>query len=227
MSNNAAQPITFFQPNSNAQELLGVYEKFTQIADELSAIPRYTTGSDRLGGAARTSSGLAMLMNNASKVLQMVAANIDRDCITPLLQQLYDLVMLTDETGMFRGDEAIRVRGVDVAVQRETNRQRQLEFMQATGNPFDMDIIGRKGRAALLRSVSDTLGLDGDTIVPTQDELDEQEKQRQILAQQQAAMGAVPPGMPQGGPQKGISPQPKLANSDPSVEDASAMRGMV
>ena len=38
-ANNGQQPITFFQPNSNAQELLGVYEKFTQIADELSAIP--------------------------------------------------------------------------------------------------------------------------------------------------------------------------------------------
>lgn len=229
MSNSGQQPITFFQPNSNAQELLVVYEKFTQIADELSAIPRYTTGSDRLGGAARTSSGLAMLMNNASKVLQMVAANVDRDCITPLLQQLYDMVMLTDETGMFRGDESIRVRGVDVAVQRETNRQRQIEFMQATANPFDIDIIGRKGRASLLRSVSETLGLDGEEIVPTEDELVEQEKQRQIMAQQQAMMGAPPgaPGAIPSQPPKGVSPQPAPENTDPGVQDGKSMRGMV
>lgn len=210
--NPSQRPVDFFQPNSNSQELLGVYEKFTQIADELSAIPRYATGSDRLGGAARTSSGLAMLMGNASKVLQMVAANVDRDCISPLLQQLYDMVMLTDSTGMFRGDESIRVRGVDVAVQRETNRQRQLEFLQVTANPFDSQILGVRGRAALLRSVSTTLGLDGQSIVPTEDELEEMQRQ-------QAA--APPPDQP---PNGGDNP-PALANTDPGIQEAKAMRG--
>ena len=41
---NAEKPIDFFQPNSNAQELLGVYQKFTEMADDLSAIPRYLVG---------------------------------------------------------------------------------------------------------------------------------------------------------------------------------------
>ena len=52
-SNNTTPPIDFFQPNSHAQELLGVYKEFTQIADDLSAIPRYITGSDRTGGAGQ------------------------------------------------------------------------------------------------------------------------------------------------------------------------------
>ena len=39
LGNNATAAGRFFQPNSNAQELLGVYEKFTQIADELSCHP--------------------------------------------------------------------------------------------------------------------------------------------------------------------------------------------
>ena len=95
-ANNGQQPIFFFQPQSNAQELLVVYEKFTQIADELSAIPRYVTGSERTGGAGRTASGLAMLMGNAAKILQTVAANIDGDIIEPAVSELYDIVMLTD-----------------------------------------------------------------------------------------------------------------------------------
>jgi len=187
-ANNGQQPITFFQPNSNAQELLGVYEKFTQIADELSAIPRYITGSERLGGAGRTASGLAMLMGNAAKILQTVAANIDGDIVEPSVTELYDMVMLTDQTGMLRGDESITVLGVNVAMQRETQRQRQLEFLQITANPMDMQIMGIKGRANVLRPVADGIGLDGETIVPPEEE---------IKAQQDAAAGGGgPPGAP-------------------------------
>ena len=110
MGNNGQPPIRFFQPNSNAQELLGVYEKFTQIADELSAIPRYITGSERLGGAGRTASGLAMLMGNAAKILQTVAANIDNDVIEPVISELYDMVMLTDRPACSRRRDHRRAR---------------------------------------------------------------------------------------------------------------------
>lgn len=212
MANHASQrePVSFFQPNSNASELLGIYEKFTQIADELSAIPRYVTGSERLGGAGRTASGLAMLMGNASKLLQTVASNIDRDVIQPLLQGLYDLVMLTDSSGLFRGDEAIRVRGVDVAVQRETNRQRQIEFLTATQNPVDIQLLGPKGRAKILRAVASDLGMPGEEILPSDEEIDAQLKQA-------AAAQALPP--PGAKPEKPDSPALGVA-------DGKAMRGM-
>jgi hypothetical protein len=193
-ANNGQQPISFFQPNSNAQELLGVYEKFTQIADELSAIPRYITGSERLGGAGRTASGLAMLMGNAAKILQTVAANIDNDVIEPAVSELYDLVMLTDTTGLLRGDESISVLGVNVAMQRETQRQRQLEFLQITANPTDLQIMGPRGRANVLRPVADGIGLEGETIVPPDEE---------IVAMQQGG-----PGGPQGGAPGGPAGQP-------------------
>jgi hypothetical protein len=185
-SNNGQQPIVFFQPGSNAQELLGVYEKFTQIADELSSIPRYVTGSERLGGAGRTASGLAMLMGNAAKILQTVAANVDSDVIEPVVSELYDMVMLTDQSGTLKGDESIEVLGVNVAMQRETQRQRQLEFLQITANPIDMQIMGPVGRANVLRPVADGIGLEGETIVPPEEEI-------KAMAQ------AGPPGGPPGG----------------------------
>ena len=185
-SNNGQMPITFFQPGSNAQELLGVYEKFTQIADELSSIPRYVTGSERLGGAGRTASGLAMLMGNAAKILQTVAANVDSDVIEPAVGELYDMVMLTDQSGTLKGDESIEVLGVNVAMQRETQRQRQLEFLQITANPIDMQIMGPVGRANVLRPVADGIGLEGETIVPPEEEI-------KAMA---SAMQAGPPGPP-------------------------------
>ncbi|HLZ24570.1 MAG TPA: hypothetical protein VKQ30_20840 [Ktedonobacterales bacterium] len=192
------KPVEFFQPNANTQELLVAYEKWTQMADELSAIPRYVTGSDRMGGAGRTASGLAMLMGNAGKLLQTVAANIDRDVMQPVLEGLYDMVLLTDTSGLFRGDEEIKVRGVDVAMQRETNRQRQLEFLQLTANPIDTQIMGIKGRAEVLRTVAHTIGIDGDGIIPSDDELNAAQRAQSAL--QQGPPGSPAAGAPPGAP---------------------------
>jgi hypothetical protein len=212
LGNNAIQPVSFFQPNSNAQELLGVYEKFTQIADELSAIPRYITGSERLGGAGRTASGLAMLMGNAAKILQTVAANIDNDVIEPAVWELYDMVMLTDRSGILRGDENIVVLGVNVAMQRETQRQRQLEFLQITANPIDTQITGVRGRASVLRSVADGIGLKGEDVVPPDEEI-----KAQMQAQSGGPGGAPPPGAPPGGAPGGPAAPPGLPGAPPQA----------
>lgn len=223
MSGQTLKPVDFFQPNSNAQELLGIYRALGEIADELSAIPRHMSGANPGGGAGRTASGLAMLMGNASKILQTVAANIDRDVMNPLLLMLYDMLMLTDTSGVFTGDENIRVMGVNVAVQRETQRVRQLEFLQITANPMDAQIIGIPGRAKVLRSVASEIGLDGEGVVPPDDELEASIKQVQDMqgsaaaAEAQGAQAAAPEregGPPRGAPPGGGGPpqsQPRTA----------------
>ena len=119
VGNNAKPPVEFYQPQSNAQDLLGVFKAFVDLSDDVSAIPKYIGGQPG-GGAGRTASGLAMLMGNASKILQTVAANVDRDVFEVALQQLADLILLTDTTGLLTGEEDIYVQGVNVAVQRET-----------------------------------------------------------------------------------------------------------
>src|SRR5215510_7805925 len=78
VGNNAKPPVEFYQPDSRAQELILVFKAFVDLADDVSAIPRYI-GGQTPGGAGRTASGLQMLMANATKILQTVAANIDRD----------------------------------------------------------------------------------------------------------------------------------------------------
>lgn len=190
MVTGTSKPVDFFQPGSNSNELLGVYQQFSVMADEVSAIPRYMTGNEKLGGAGRTASGLAMLMGNAAKTLQNVAASIDRDVIAPLLDELYNMVMLT-MPGLFRGDEQVVVKGVNYAVKREQDRMRQLEFLQITGNPIDLPIIGMEGRANVLRSVASNLGLDSDRVVPDDEQIRaQQQAQQQMAAQQQGAPGA-------------------------------------
>ena len=189
MGNNAVAPVSFFNPQSNAQELLGVYQQFLNMADELSAIPKYLAGAGAGSGAGRTASGLAMLMGNASKILQTVAANIDRDVLEPLLGSLFDMVMLTDQSGLLTGEENVRVLGVAVAVQKETQRARQLEFLQITANPVDMQIVGPKGRATVLRSVASDIGLPGEEIVPSEEQLNQMQQQAAMAAQMQGQPG--------------------------------------
>jgi hypothetical protein len=177
LSSTSEDPISFFMPTSNAQDMLMVFDKFAAMADDVSAIPKYIGGQAGSGGAGRTASGLAMLMGNASKILQTVAANIDRDVMQPALIQLADLILLTDETGILTGEEKITVQGVQVAVQRETFRQRQIEYLQATNNPVDNHIMGIKGRGLVLRSVASDIGLPGEQVVPAQKQLEQMDAQ--------------------------------------------------
>ena len=165
-----------------------------------------------------------MLMGNASKILQTVCANVDREVMTPLLRELLDLILLTDRTGLLTGEEEVQPKGVVVAVQRETLRQRQLEFLQITQNPIDLQIMGPAGRAKVLRAVSTGIGLEGEEVIPS----DEQIKAQQAQAQQAAAQQGVPghqisgPGQPPGhggpppqGPGGGAGPPGGQGNKAP------------
>jgi hypothetical protein len=181
---NQREPVTFFQPQSNTQELLLVINSMNTMADEQSAIPRYLTGESLSGGAGRTASGLSMLMGNAAKVLQTVAANVDTDVLEPLLESFYDMIMLTDTSGLLTGEEQVTVLGSTASGKRDTDRQKQLQALQITANPIDAPIIGEIGRARLLRAVFEGMGLPDD-IVP-----DDQTLQAQMDAQKRLqAMG--------------------------------------
>lgn len=206
-TSQALAPITFFQPQSNAQELMSVYQFLLQLGDDQSAVPRYiTSGTGATGGAQRTASGLAMLMGNAGKVLQTVAGNVDLDIIEQILEETKDLVLLTDETDVLDGTEKIVAKGTEMATQRETERSRQLEFLQVTNNPLDMQVMGLPGRAEVLKAVSRTIGLPGDEIVPDPDDMRRQMQQEEALQQRLAMMGVLPGTGPGGGPPTNAGP---------------------
>jgi hypothetical protein len=185
---DSSQPLTFFQPNSNAAELLGVFEKFMSIADELSGIPRYLQG-EHTPGVGRTSSGLAMLMNNASKGLKQVIHNVDKDCLTKMLERHYqhNLRYATDPDLI--GDVSIVAKGAMSLVNKETANARRNEFLQLTmSSPLVQQIIGPLGAAELLRDMAKSLDLSVDNIVPSREELQKQLMEQ--AAQQQAMMQA-------------------------------------
>lgn len=221
VGSSAQPPVSFFMPTSNAQQLMEVYKMWIDVADEISAIPKYVGGSGGGGGAGRTASGLAMLMGNSSKILQTVSANVDRDVIEGLLMQLSDLILLTDATGILTGEENISVMGVNVAIQRETQRQRQIEFLQTTMNPVDNKIMGIQGRGSVLRAVSKDLGLNGEEVVPSSDALERMQKQHEEQQSQGPVAEIVEKGV-----QKGIELGISRITTELTAGEIAAQLGM-
>jgi len=175
---DASQPLQFFQPPSNANELLGVFEKFMTLADEYSGIPRYMTG-EHAPGAGRTASGLSMLISNASKGLKQVVNNIDKDCLTPMLERQYQHNLRYSPDPDLIGDVSIVAKGAMSLVAKESAAVRRNEFLQlALQSPTVQQIIGIPGTAELLRDAAKHLDLTVDSIVPSREAID------QMLAQQ-------------------------------------------
>lgn len=176
-------PMQFFQPSSLANELMAVYEKFAVLADEYTGIPRYMTGDSPSGGAARTASGMSMLLSNAGKSIKQVISNIDESVIRPVIERLYFYNMRYSDDPDLKGDVNIVARGAVSLIIKEQAMQRQNQFLQiALSSPIVSQVVGIEGIAELLRQSAKTLDLNPDNIVPPVEIL----KQRMALAQQAA-----------------------------------------
>lgn len=157
--------IEFFQPESKVNETLAVIEKAYSFADDFSLIPRYMAGGEA-GGAGRTASGLSMLMDAANKGLKGVVSNIDVKILTPMLEAQFNYNMLFNPDQTIKGDVQIVARGAVSLMQLETLQLRRNEFLVATNNPMDAQIVGPEGRAEILREAAKGLQLDVNRVVP-------------------------------------------------------------
>lgn len=206
----SAPAIDFFQPNTNVQELLAVIDKFYALADDMSLIPRYMSGSEKVAGAGRTASGLSMLMDAAYKGLKGVVSSIDLNVMKPLLEKLYNHNMLYSTDPTVKGDAQVVARGAVSLMQMETLQIRRNEFLQATANPLDAQIVGTTGRAELLREVAKGLEMDVNRIVPPREALEQAQMQQQM---RQAQGGMAPPAK--------TGSQEQLANGRPVTDQFS------
>lgn len=170
--NNRA--VEFFQPTSNASELLGVYEKFEIRADDATNIPRYSYGNERVGGAGQTASGLSMLMESANKGIKDAIRHIDRGVIRRVIEALWLHNMQYSDDKSIKGDVAVVPRGSSAMLIREQTHQMRAEFLAMTGNEIDMGIIGREGRRDLLEAVAEKLDMPG--LIPSEDKMLENAK---------------------------------------------------
>lgn len=201
--------VRFFQPNMNAEALMNVYQYFMKQADEVTGIPNYVYGNAQGGGAGRTASGLSMLMDNAAKGIKAAITQVDK-VVSALVGRLYIHNMVYDPDQSCKGDFKVIAKGAMGLVAKEQLQIRRNEFLQATANPIDMQIVGVPGRAYLLREVAKSLQMDTDKLVPTTEQMlfrqqKQQEAQMLAMAQQQQQQQLAAPatldaaGNPAGG----------------------------
>lgn len=201
---SSAPAIKFSQPESRAAELVAVYEKFSRLADDHSGIPAYIYGDTNVQGAGRTSSGLSMLMGAAGKGIRQVVMHIDSDVVKPIVGRQFVYNMRYDEDESIKGDVEIVAKGAINLAVKETVNMRRIEFLNATANPVDLEIIGKEGRAAILREIAKGLQMPSDDVVPSREKSEYQGRiQAAAAAQQQAQAPQGTPTLPDGSPKGG------------------------
>lgn len=214
---SSAAPMGFFQPTSNAAELLTVFERFSQMADEYTGIPRYMAGIEGASGAGRTASGMSMMIGNASKTLKSWVAGIDMHIIAPTVARAYEFIMRYVGDPDIKGDLNVVARGALSLVTKDAAQVRRNEFMSlALQSPVVQQLIGPEGVAELVRATTRTLDLSSDDIVPTDSEIRVRLRQMQQAQEQQMALqaSAGTPAKPRPGKQ--------LANGAPVTDNFGA-----
>ena len=90
-----------------------------------------------------------------------------------------------------KGDLNVVATGALSFMVKDTAQQRRIELLRETANPFDMQILGVDGRAAVLRETAQTLDMNTDDVVPPLSVV------RMRLAQAQMAQAAQQAGAEQ------------------------------
>jgi len=204
---SSAPAIRFTQPDSRASELVAVYDRFSKLADDHSGIPAYVYGDLNVQGAGRTSSGLSMLMGAAGKGIRQVVMHIDTDVVKPIVMRQFVYNMRYDEDESIKGDVQVIAKGAINLAVKETVNIRRIEFLNATANPVDLEILGKDGRTAILREVAKGLQMPVDEVIPSREksgyQTQIQARATAAAAQQQAQApasgGESPDGSPKGG----------------------------
>lgn len=226
----ATPPVSFFQPQSIAGELMQIYEKFAVLTDEYTSIPRYMTGDARVGGAGSTASGMNMLMSNAGKAIKNVVASVDR-VMKNAIERLYFYNMQYLDDPELKGDVSIVAEGAEAMMLKQAQQQRQAEVLNiVASNPMFVQLIGQEGLAYMLREVLKPMGFATDKIIPATpilkakaaaEQLQQMAAMQQQMAMQQQAQGQPGAGGDKASPDK-AQDQRRLMDGSPQAVASAA-----
>jgi hypothetical protein len=196
-----------------SQELMMMFDKARQLADESTGIPSYTHGSTGVMGVGRTAAGMSMLMGAAAQNIKAVVRNVDDYLLAPLGKALFSFNMQFLFDKDFIGDLEVIPRGTESLMRNEIRSQRLLQFMQMTSNQQMAPFVKYD---YILRELAASMDLDEDKILNDQREAVIQAK---MMAEIQALMPQQPP---QSAPQGGPSPQDPTGNGGGTIVPGNA-----
>ena len=199
-----------------SQELLMMFDKSRQLADEATGIPSYSHGSGAVGGVGRTASGMSMLMGAAAQNIKAVVRNIDDYLLAPLGKSLFSFNMQFNFDKEFIGDLDVKARGTESLMRNEVRSQRLLQFMQMTANPSMQPFVKYD---YILRELASSMDLDEDKILNDPREAAIQQK---MMAEIQSLMPEQPAPPPGAGPEGAPSVQDPTGNGGGNIAPGQA-----
>lgn len=156
-----------------SQNLMTTFERFQQQGYEIIGIPRVAFGSSQnLGTVGRTSGGVAMVLNQASKSVKFALRIVEENIIEPVIQSFIDYHLMFSSNPAIQGDIRVYARGVSGIVEKE-NKEQKLEWVvqsisgwvgrnDETGQP----IVPGSAVRVLLAKLFESAGLDTEDIFP-------------------------------------------------------------
>lgn len=131
----AGSAINSVKFQNTANENMMMFREFRQIADESTGIPSVSHGQTGVTGVGRTSSGLNMILENASLNIKTVIRNIDSDLLNPLGQMLFFWNNQFNYDNLPAGDYAIVATGIRSYTKQEVKVQRLQTLLGLVQNP--------------------------------------------------------------------------------------------
>lgn len=140
---SAGQAVYGIKFPSTANENLQMVREARQYADESTGIPSLAHGQTGVSGFGRTSSGMSMILNNASLNIKTAVRNIDENVIAPLGQAMFAWNMQFNAKNHpeIEGDLEIKATGASSLEQKDVEVQRLQTFLQLSMNPAVAPLI--------------------------------------------------------------------------------------
>lgn len=172
---NGTTTYRYYQVPNIVPQLMDTLEKFQQQAYEAIGIPRVAFGSSaNLGTVGRTSGGVAMVLNQASKSVKFSLRILEEQIIEPVIQTFIDYHLMMSEDPTIKGDIRVYARGVSGIVEKE-NKEQKLEWVIQSisgwvGRPdeFGKPIITGEAARRVLTQLFESAGVDTEGIFPDQ-----------------------------------------------------------
>ncbi|WP_143752285.1 hypothetical protein [Burkholderia sp. SRS-W-2-2016] len=197
---------------SIANDLMAIFTRYMQMADDFSGIPAYTYGNQNVGGAGQTMGGLSLLYGGALKGIKNVIMNIDRDCIEPMITSIWTYNMLYDPDPSIKADAKVIAKGAEGILQKEQAQARSIETLQVVTPFIQQGVVPPQGAQFLIRTWLQQNGYDLSDFFP--DSTVDQE----ISGALGAAPGSAPtPGSPPPSARPG-TPPPALDGRQAAVQ---------
>ncbi len=215
MGGQPGQAINVNKIDNVTQEVLFLFDKARQLADEATGMPSYAHGMTGVMSTGKTASGMSMLMGAAAQNIKAVVRNIDDYLLAPLGKALFAFNMQFNFDKDYIGDVTVVAKGTESLMRNEVRSQKLLQFAQfAAGNQMMAPYVNW---GYILREFAASIDIDEEDAVndprAAAIQAAEMAKFQQMLGPQdpaqnnaQAAANGQVPGAPPPQPDGGVPP---------------------